>query len=61
MEPNTIKRKCPKGADFLQSDNGCPAVSPDEKRFKCTRAKGHRGPHHAHGLGDYWCYVWKEP
>lgn len=45
---------CPKDADC--SSKKCGAHSKREL-FACTRKKGHKGKHHAHGLNYGVCFI----
>jgi len=48
---------CPKDADNTKEGFYCNERYLDGS-FLCTRKKGHRGAHHAHGLYETCCVVW---
>jgi hypothetical protein len=55
-----MKTKCPKDADIMYDGQQCNAIN-KEKKYMCSRKKGHKGKHHAHGAVAGSCYaVWSD-
>ena len=52
--------KCPRDADNTENPDMCKERLNDKEGciFICTRKKGHKGQHHAHGGSDYCCNAW---